>query len=108
MDRIGYLLSEIPVFIFVIWFAVRLVQYRRYRNNLPIVTENDRRMLFHRPPDRPTTLRFYSKLALAILSVAVVGYLQFIMLAPLGAGIVAGILLLTAATIVRRLLMAEI
>lgn len=108
MDRIGYLLSEIPVFIFVIWFTVRLVQYRRYRNNLPIVTENDRRMLFHSPTDHPSTFRFYSKLALAILTVTVVGYLQFITLAPLGAGILGGTLLLTAATIVRRLLMNEI
>jgi hypothetical protein len=107
MDRIGYLLSEIPVFLFVIWFAVRLVQYRRYRNNLPIVTENDRRMLFHRPTDRQGTFRFYSKLALAILAVTAVGYLQFITLAPLGAGILSGTLLLTAATIVHRLLMNE-
>jgi hypothetical protein len=107
MDRIGYVLSEIPVFIFVMWFAVRLVQYRRYRNNLPIVTENDRRIL-HGPTDRPSTLRFYAKLALAILTVTVVGYLQFITLAPLGAGIIGAALLLTAATIVRRLLMAEI
>jgi hypothetical protein len=108
MDQIGYLLSEIPVFIFVIWFAVRLVQYRRYRNNLPIVTENDRRMLFHRPTDRQSKFRFYAKLALATLVVTAVGYLQLITLAPLGAGILAGTLLLTAATIVRRLLMNEI
>ena len=108
MDRIGYVLSEIPVFIFVIWFAVRLVQCRRYRNNLPIVTENDRRMLFHRPPGSPSTFRFYSKLALASLAVTVLGYLQFIILAPLGAGILGVTLLLTAATIVRRLLMNEI
>jgi hypothetical protein len=107
MERIGYLLSEIPVFLFVIWFAVRLVQYRRYRNNLPIATENDRRML-HGPTDRPSTFRFYAKLALAVLTVTVVGYLQFMTLAPLGAGIVGGTLLLTAATIVRRLLMNEI
>jgi hypothetical protein len=108
MDRIGYLLSEIPVFIFVIWFAVRLVQYRRYRNNLPIATENDRRMLFHRPKGRPGNFRFSMRLAIAILAVTAVGYLQFITLASLGAGILGGTLLLTAATIVRRLLMDEI
>jgi hypothetical protein len=108
MDRIGYLLSEIPVFLFVIWFAVRLVQYRRYRHDLPIVTENDRRMLFHRPKGRPGNLRFSLRLVVAILAVTVVGYLQFIMLAPLGAGILGGTLLLTAATIVRRLLINEI
>lgn len=107
MDRIGYLLSEIPVFIFVIWFAVRLVQYRRYRNNLPIVTENDRRMLFQRPKKHPGNFRFCLRLAMAILLVTAVGYLQFITLAPLGAAILSGTLLLTSATIVRQLLMDE-
>jgi hypothetical protein len=64
-------------------------------------------MLFHRLTDRPSTFRFYTKLAFAILTVTVVGYLQFIALAPLGAAILSGTLLLTTATIVRRLLMDE-
>jgi hypothetical protein len=107
MDRIGYLLSEVPAFFFVIWFAVRLLQYRRRRNNRPIFTDSDRRMLFHRPKDGPGTFKFYLKLALAILTVTAVGYLQFITLAPLGAAIMSGIFLLTSATIVRQLLMDE-
>jgi hypothetical protein len=65
-------------------------------------------MLFHRPKGRPGNLRFSLRLVVAILAVTVVGYLQFIMLAPLGAGILGGTLLLTAATIVRRLLINEI
>jgi hypothetical protein len=64
--------------------------------------------MLHGPTDRPSTFRFCSKLALAILTVTVVGYLQFITLAPLGAGIIGGTLLLTAATIVHRLLMDDI
>ncbi len=107
MDRIGYLLSEVPVLFFVIWFAIRLVQYRRYRNNLPIITENDRRMLFQRPKEHAGSFRFCLRLILAILSVTAVGYLQFITLAPLGAAILSGTLLLTSATIVRRLLIEQ-
>jgi hypothetical protein len=107
MDRIGYLLSELPVFFFVIWFAIRLVQYRRYRNNLPIITENDRRMLFQRPKKHPGNFRFCLRLILAILAVTAVGYLQFITLAPFGAAILSGTLLLTSATIVRRLLIEQ-
>ncbi|HEV8721696.1 MAG TPA: hypothetical protein VGW77_13785 [Candidatus Binatia bacterium] len=107
MDRIGYLLSEAPVFFFMIWFAIRLVQYRRYRRNLPIVTENDRRMLFQRPKEDPGSFRFCLRLILAILAVTVVGYLQFITLAPLGAAILSGTLLLTSATIVHRLLIEQ-
>src|SRR6266508_922935 len=48
MDRIGYVLSEIPVLFFVIWFAFRLVQYRRYRRNQPIYSDKDRQLLFSR------------------------------------------------------------
>ncbi|HEY2917602.1 MAG TPA: hypothetical protein VGK77_01275 [Candidatus Binatia bacterium] len=44
---------------------------------------------------------------MAILLVTAVGYLQFITLAPLGAAILSGTLLLTSATIVRQLLMDE-
>jgi hypothetical protein len=107
MDRVGYLLSELPVFFFMIWFAIRLVQYRRHRRNLPIVTENDRRMLFQRPKEHPGSSRFCLRLILAILAVTAVGYLQFTTLAPLGAAIVSGTLLLTSATIVRRLLIEQ-
>ena len=107
MDRIGYFLSEAPVFFFVIWFSIRLVQYRRYRQNRPIFTENDRRMLFQRPKDQPSSFIFQLKLALAILAVTIVGYLQFIALAPLGAAILSCTLLLTSATIVRQLLLDE-
>ena len=46
MDKIGYVLSEVPVLLFVIWFAFRLVQYRRYRRNQPIYTDKDRQLLF--------------------------------------------------------------
>ena len=107
MDRVGYLLSEVPIFFLMIWFAIRLVHYRRYRRNLPIVTENDRRMLFQRPKEAPGSFRFCLRLILAILAVTAVGYLQFITLAPLGAAILSCTFLLTSATIVRRLLIEQ-
>jgi len=44
---------------------------------------------------------------MAILAVTAVGYLQFITLAPLGAAILSGTLLLTSAMIVRRLLIEQ-
>lgn len=107
MDRIGYLLAEAPVFFFVIWFAFRLVQYRRYRKHLPIFTDRDRQMLFQPPKNRQNTLRFCLKLALAILAVTAVGFIEFVALAPFGAAILSGTLLLTSATIVRQLLMND-
>jgi hypothetical protein len=107
MDKIGYLLSEAPIFIFVLWFSIRLVQYRRYRNNRPIYTESDRRMLFHSATGRASSLMIHLKLALAIVAVTTVGYPQVLALAPLGAAILSCLLLLTSATIVHRLLLDE-
>ena len=104
MDQLGYILSEAPVFILMTWFAVRYVQRRRYRENRPAFTEEDRLMLFDAGQKTSRTW-FYSRFALATLAVTVIGFIEIIALAPFGAAIVAGALLLTAADIVRRLLL---
>lgn len=104
MEKLGYLLSEAPVLIFVVWFAVRLIQFRRRRKKQPTFSENDRRLLFGNPRTRPTTLTIYLKFALAIIAVTAVGILEFIALAPVGAAILTGALLLTSAVIVHQLL----
>jgi len=104
MDRLGYILSEAPVLILMIWFAVRLVQVRRFRENRPFFTEDDRRVLFEPPPHEPRTWRFYSRLALATAAFMTIGFLEILVLAPFGAAIVTGALLLTAAAVVRRAL----
>lgn len=104
MDQLGYILSEAPVFILMTWFAVRYVQRRRYRENRPAFTEEDRLILFD-AGQKSGTLRFYSRFALAILAVTGIGYIEILALAPFGAAIVAGVLLLTAADIVRRILL---
>jgi hypothetical protein len=104
MEKFGYLLSEAPVLIFVIWFTVRFVQFRRRRNNQPVFSEVDRRTLFGSSRHHPNTLKFYLKLGLAILAVIAVGAIEFIALAPLGAAIITGALILTSAMIVHKLL----
>ncbi len=104
MEKLGYLLSEVPVLIFVMWFTVRFVQFRRWRNNQPLFSEFDRRTLFGRPKNHRGTLKFYLKLALAALAVSAVGVLEFIALAPFGAAIMTVALILTSAMIVHRLL----
>jgi len=107
MEQIGYVLSEAPVFFLVIWFAVRLVQFRRYRNNRPIFTATDRRLLDSRPRIAPSTVEFYCRFVVAVLAVTAIGILEFIVLAPFGAAIVSGTLLLSSAAIVRRMLLLE-
>ena len=107
MEKIGYILSEAPVFLFVVWFAIRLVQFRRYRNKRPIFTATDRRLLESRPRIDPSTVEFYCRFVVAVLAVTAVGLLEFIVLAPFGAAIVSGTLLLSSAAIVRHMLLLE-
>ena len=102
MDKLGYIISEAPVFFLVIWVAVRLVQYRRYRNKQPLFSERDRALLF---PENKVDLRspvLRVKFARCILLATAATYVEFLMLAPLGAAILCIALVLTTAGIVQR------
>ena len=104
MDNLGYIISEAPVFFLVIWVAVRLVQYRRYRNKQPLFSERDRAMLF---PENKIDLRspvLRVKFARCILLATAATYVEFLMLAPLGAAILCIALVLTTAGIVQGIL----
>ena len=104
MDKLGYIISEAPVFFLVIWVAVRLVQYRRYRNKQPLFSERDRAMLF---PENKVDLRSPAlrvKFARCILLATAATYVEFLMLAPLGAAILCVALVLTTAGIVQGIL----
>jgi hypothetical protein len=104
MDKLGYIISEAPVFFLVIWLAVRLVQYRRRRNKQPLFSERDKALLF--PPKkidlRSPVLRV--RFARCILLATAATYFEFLMLAPLGAAILCIALMLTTAGIVHGIL----
>lgn len=104
MEKLGYVLYELPVFFLVIWFGIRLVHLRRYRRNQPIFSDDDRRLFFDRLPLSIQSPAFRVRLARAILAATATTYLEFVILAPFGAGILAGALLLTGALIVRWML----
>jgi hypothetical protein len=104
MDKLGYLISEAPVFFLVIWFAVRFVQYRRRRNNQPLFSERDTALLF---PQNKIDLRSPAlrvRFARCILLATAATYLEFLMLAPFGAAILCITLVLTTAGIVHGIL----
>jgi hypothetical protein len=104
MDKLGYIISEAPVFFLVIWVAVRLVQYRRYRNKQPLFSERDRAMLF---PEKKIDLHSpvrRVKFARCILLATAATYVEFLILAPLGAAILCVALVLTTAGIVHGIL----
>jgi len=105
MDNLGYLLSELPALIFVVWFSVRFFQFRRRQKNQPTYSETDRRLLFGATKQPPANRSVYIRLALAIVAVITTGVLEIIVLAPLGAAILTGLLLLTSTAIVRHLLL---
>lgn len=104
MEKLGYIISEAPVLFLVIWFAVRIVQYRRYRNKQPLFSERDKALLFpqNRLDLRSPMLRV--RFARCILLATAATYVEFVVLAPFGAAILSVALVLTTAGIVHSLL----
>lgn len=105
MEKLGYIISEAPVLFLVIWFALRLVQYRRYRNKQPLFSDRDRELLF---PQNKLDLRspmVRVRLARCILLVTAATYVEFLVLAPFGAAILAVSLMLTSAGVVHEVLL---
>ena len=106
MEKLGYIISEVPVLFLVIWFALRLIQYRRRRNQEPLYSARDEELL--RPQNKldlrsPLTR---VKFARCILLATVATYVEFFALAQFGAAILCVALTLTTAGIVHRLLFA--
>jgi len=100
MEKLGYIISEAPVLFFVIWVAVRLVQYRRYRKQQPLFSERDKAFLFpHKKVDLRSPIRRV-KFARCILYATAATYIEFVLLAPFGAAIMCVALVLTTAGIV--------
>ena len=107
MENFGYILSEAPFLILIIWSAVQFVRWRRSRDNRPGFSDNDHYMLFRAAQYGPDRWQFYPRFALAVLAVTTLGSIQIIALAPLGGAILAGILVLTSAAIVRSIMLCE-
>jgi len=105
MEKLGYIISETLVLFFMIWVAVRLVQYRRYRNKQPLFSERDAALLFPRGKfDLRSSIRRV-KFARCILLATAATHLEFLVLAPFGAAILSVALVLTTAGIVNTILL---
>lgn len=107
MEKIGYLLSEAPIFFFVLWFGIRLVHIRRYRNKQPIFTERDWRLLYESAKLSLVSPLMRLRLARSILAATAAIHIEILVLAPFGAGILSAAILLTTASIVQRILLAD-
>jgi len=107
MEKLGYILAEAPVFLFIMWLGIRLVHIRRYRNNKPLCTEHDWRMLYDSANLSLVSPIMRLKLACSILAATAAIYVEFLILAPFGAGILSAAVLLTTASIVNRILLTD-
>ena len=76
MEKLGYVLYELPVFFLVMWFGIRLVHFRRFKRNQPIFSEADKQLLFERPPVGLQSPVFRLRLARAILAATAATYLE--------------------------------
>jgi len=104
MEKLGYIISEAPVLFLVIWFAIRVLQYRRHRKQRPLFSAGDEALLFpHQKVDlRSPIMRV--NLARCILLATAATYAEFLVLATFGAAILCVALVLTTAGIVHRVL----
>jgi len=107
MEKLGYIISEAPVFFFIMWLGIRLVHIRRYRNNRALTTERDWRMLYDSAKLSLVSPIMRLKLARSILAATAAIYVEFLILAPFGAGILSAAVLLTAASIVQRIVLTD-
>jgi hypothetical protein len=105
MEELGHVLSELPVLFLMMWFAVKIVQWRRARENRPQFSEDDRSMLFRQSPYPPDNWQFYPRFTLAVLGVMISGFLQVTILSAFGAAIITAIFVLTSAAVVRGVLL---
>ena len=103
IEKFGYILSELPVLLFVIWFAVRWVQLSRRRRHQSIYTERDRRVIFQTSEYGPRNWAFYPRFFVAVMAVTFIGTLEFIILASFGAAILSVTFVLTSTAIVRQI-----
>ena len=107
MEKLGYFLSEAPILFLVVWFAVRLVQYRRYRNHQPISSERDWQLLFRAPSDETVSREKILKFGLASFLATLAGAIEMVVLGQFGAAILAASFLLTVAAIVNSILLVD-
>jgi hypothetical protein len=105
IENLGYVLSELPVLFLMIWFAVKIVQWRRARENRPQFSEDDRRVLFRQSPYAPDKWQFYPRFTLAVFAVMISGFLQVTILSAFGAAIITAMFVLTSAAVVRGVLL---
>jgi hypothetical protein len=107
MENFGYILSEAPLFVLIVWFTVRFIRWRRSRENRPGFSDSDKHVLFHAGQHAPKQRQFYLRFLVTVFAVTALGSLLMVVLAPFGAAILAGVLVLTSAAVVHEIMLSD-
>lgn len=104
MEKIGYIISELPALFLIIWFTIRVIRFRRRRKQQPLFSAQDAALLFPRIKIDLRSPITRIKFARCILLATAATCVEFLVLAQFGAAILSGALTLTTAAILHRVL----
>ena len=102
MEHLGHLLWELITFSTILLAGLGLLVLRRRANGKPGFTDRDRQLFFGRPEIKLSELRFYFNFGIAVFLCYSAGFLEYLLLACFGAGILATAQLLTFLSIVKK------
>ena len=102
MEHLGHLLWELITFSTILFASVGLLILRRRVSGKPAFTERDRRLFFGRPEIKLSEPKFYLNFGIAVFLCYWAGFLEYLLLARFGAGILAIAQLLTFLSIVKK------
>ena len=108
MEHLGHLLWELITFSTILFASVGLLILRRRVSGKPAFTERDRRLFFGRPEIKLSEPKFYLNFGIAVFLCYLAGFLEYLLLARFGAGILATAQLLTFLSIVKKSLCQRI
>jgi len=108
VEHLGHLLWELITFSTILFASVGLLILRRRVSGKPAFTDRDRQLFFGRPEIKLSKPRFYLNFGFAVFLCYSAGFLEYLLLARFGAGILATAQLLTFLSIVKKSLCQRI
>lgn len=102
-EKFGYILWEGITLLIVIFGGIGLLVLRRKSSGKPGFTNQDHELFFGDSKIKMSKSKAVLTLGLAVILCLVIGVLEFIVLAPLGAYLLIPVLVLTSLAIVYRL-----
>lgn len=102
MEHFGHFLWELITLSTILFAGLCLLVLRRRVSSKPAFTERDRQLFFGRPEVKLSQPRFYLSFGIAVFLCYSAGFLEYLLFARFGAGILASAQLLTFLGIVKK------